>query len=449
MEFKDALLLPISVAFVLAIGFVARHFIYRNGEPYAYYFLPGLLVKILGAVLFCAVYRFYYPGGDTTVYYDHATILYNHFFENPARVWQIWTSAAGTETMQTAYLTEQMPFYGSENTYMVIRIAAFLGLFSGNSFWATSVFFAAISFTGAWAMYRVFTDWYPTLYRPMAYAVFAMPSVFFWGSGLMKDTIALGCLGWLLYALNQVFIKKKKLIISVVLVLLTIYLIGELKAYIAVGFAPAAVYWIISYNLGSLPENRLRAFVVIMGLVALGFYAYWFSDNLVALFLKFFGKFVEMAIGFQSWHGFLFEQQGQSGYSLGEMEFTPLGILSKFPAAVNVALFRPYLYESSSAMILITALESTFMMLFTLYVLLKVGILRTLRFAFGCPEIALCFIFALLFAFAVGFSSYNFGALARYKIPCLPFYAASLIMILHRHRLAKAETVAPITELLE
>jgi Fic family protein len=29
----------------------------------------------------------------------------------------------------------------------------------------------------------------------------------------------------------------------------------------------------------------------------------------------------------------------------------------------------------------------------------------------------------------VGFSTYNFGALARYKIPALPFYAMSLFVL--------------------
>jgi hypothetical protein len=39
-------------------------------------------------------------------------------------------------------------------------------------------------------------------------------------------------------------------------------------------------------------------------------------------------------------------------------------------------------------------------------------------------------IFSLIFAFAVGASSGNFGALSRYKIPCLPFYGAVLAILL-------------------
>ncbi len=434
MDVRDAILLPISVLVVLAIGFIVRHLLYRNNEPYARYFMGGLLLKVLGAVAFCAIYRFYYGGGDTTVYFEHASFLYNQFFEQPARVWEVWRASAGTVTMQTASITEKMPFYGNESTYMVIRIAAFIGFFTGNSFWVTSVLFAAISFTGAWAMYRVFVDWYPDLYRPFALAVFALPSVVFWGSGLLKDTIALGSLGWLLYGLHQIFIKKQNYIVSSILILISLYFIGMLKAYIIFGFAPAVVFWVVSHHLGYLREAKLRSFIVIICLVIIGNYIYWKGDSIQSLVDVLFAKFVKMSIGFQSWHGFLTEQRGQSGYSLGVMEFTPWGILKKFPASINVTLFRPYLFEARNPVSLITALESTFMLLFTLYVLVKTGIVRTFSIIFSRPEIAMCFIFVMLFGFAVGFSSYNFGALARYKIPCLPFYVAMLFMVLHQKK---------------
>jgi hypothetical protein len=56
------------------------------------------------------------------------------------------------------------------------------------------------------------------------------------------------------------------------------------------------------------------------------------------------------------------------------------------------------------------------------------------------PNIIFCLIFSLIFAFAVGISSYNFGALSRYKIPCLPFYAAFLFILLSN---GKTETKEP------
>jgi len=49
------------------------------------------------------------------------------------------------------------------------------------------------------------------------------------------------------------------------------------------------------------------------------------------------------------------------------------------------------------------------------------------------PTIQFCLIFSVIFAFAVGISSYNFGALSRYKIPCLPFYAVALVLIHYKN----------------
>jgi hypothetical protein len=45
------------------------------------------------------------------------------------------------------------------------------------------------------------------------------------------------------------------------------------------------------------------------------------------------------------------------------------------------------------------------------------------------PTVAFCLGFSLIFAFAVGVSTYNFGTLVRYKIPMLPFFIIALILV--------------------
>ena len=65
----------------------------------------------------------------------------------------------------------------------------------------------------------------------------------------------------------------------------------------------------------------------------------------------------------------------------------------------------------------------------TIYILIKVGVIRTFSIIGSTPIVLFCFIFALTFAFAVGISSYNFGTLVRYKIPLMPFYVAGLYIM--------------------
>src|SRR5204863_6631919 len=100
----------------------------------------------------------------------------------------------------------------------------------------------------------------------------------------------------------------------------------------------------------------------------------------------------------------------------------------------NVTLFRPYIWESKKIIVLISALEALLFLFITLKVLFTVGIVKVWRTISNDPAIQFCLVFSIIFAFAVGISSYNFGALSRYKIPCVPFYAMALILIYYKNR---------------
>jgi hypothetical protein len=122
-----------------------------------------------------------------------------------------------------------------------------------------------------------------------------------------------------------------------------------------------------------------------------------------------------------------------SGYDLGPIDFTPVGMLKKFPLAVNVSLFRPYIWETRKPIQMLNAIEAFMFMWITIKVLITVGPRRTWATIKSDPTIQFCLIFAIIFAFSVGISSGNFGALSRYRIPCLPFYAMAMMFIYYKH----------------
>jgi hypothetical protein len=108
-------------------------------------------------------------------------------------------------------------------------------------------------------------------------------------------------------------------------------------------------------------------------------------------------------------------------------------MISKFPQAVVVTLFRPFPWEAGKVIIALSAIEAFLFLFFTLKLIVtKKG--KVLSWTSKDPTLMFCLIFSLIFAFAVGISSYNFGALSRYKIPCLPFYAAFLTILLYRDK---------------
>ena len=136
----------------------------------------------------------------------------------------------------------------------------------------------------------------------------------------------------------------------------------------------------------------------------------------------------EKAEGFQSWHGSL----GGSSYDLGMTDFSTASLIKVFPLAVNVTLFRPYVFETHSAFQMIDALQSLFFLYFFLSTLYKT---KAAFFTTISQDamILFSFTFSIFYSFVTGFTSYNFGALDRYKIPALPFFMIAMVLINYRY----------------
>ena len=123
-----------------------------------------------------------------------------------------------------------------------------------------------------------------------------------------------------------------------------------------------------------------------------------------------------------------------SAYDLGAIDPSIGGMLKKFLPAVNVSLFRPYIWETNKPLQLINALEAMLFLWVTIKLIIVVGLKRIWKTINSDPTIQFCLIFTIIFAFAVGLSSGNFGTLSRYRIPCLPFFAITLFLIYYKNR---------------
>jgi hypothetical protein len=128
------------------------------------------------------------------------------------------------------------------------------------------------------------------------------------------------------------------------------------------------------------------------------------------------------------------EQYGYNFYSLGEFDGTLWNFFSKAPAAIAAGLFRPYMWEIRNPVMFLAAAENTAFMLLVLVILWKTGPVKMIKIIFDEPLVVFSLTFAIVFAFAVGISTANFGALVRLKIPLLPFITTGLFILYHKAR---------------
>lgn len=432
---KDYLLLPLYFLIIILIAKKKRDKNYPEGHPLRKYYLPGLCAKLIGALFIGLVYRYYYGGGDTSAYFYHAKVINSSFWENP-KIWlRLITSTATENNFQEAKYIDQMYWYGKDNAaYFICKIAAFFGILTFNSYLPTSLLFAFASFSGMWKLLKFFVSVQPGLVKPMAIACLFIPGVVIWGSGIFKDTITMAALGWLTYASYNGLIKGKNIFKNTLIIIISVYVIVVVKVYIILAFLPALLVWVVSKKTSTIKNSFTKMFArvlfysIVIGMLIIA--TDKFSQELGRYSLE---KITNTAEVTRNWISFSSGDDG-SKYDLGDFSPSLTGMLLKFPQAVNVTLFRPYLWEANKIIILLSAIESFIVLLFTLYVLLKTGIFNFVKKIFNNQEVQFCLIFTLIFAFAVGVSTFNFGSLVRYKIPCLPFYWAMLFIILYTRK---------------
>lgn len=433
ITFIDYLLLPFYMAAIFFIAYQIRERRYPVGHPWRKYFLPGLMIKIGGAIFISLIYRYYYGWGDTALYHWHAKLINSAFDESPTKWYNLlFRIPEWYEGAYAKYVTK-MDWYEAPAEYTVCTIVAILMIFTFNTFLPTAVILAAIAYSGIWALFRTFATKFPEHTKYIAIATLYIPSTIMWGSGIFKDTICMFSLGWMTYGAFRLLINRDFRFRTVAITIVAFLLLSTIKLYILIAFIPAIIFWILATYSHKI-RNTFARFMMTAGIAAvcaIGFIV------VMQKYSEVFGKYSLDRIAKTSYliSNYIQEQSGDQGsaYNLGDIQPTAGGMLSKFPAAVNVTLFRPYIWETRKIMQFVNAIEATLFMLLTIKVFVSIGFRRFWKAVAKDPTIQFCLIFTLIFAFAVGISSGNFGTLSRYRIPCLPFFSLVLILTYYKY----------------
>jgi hypothetical protein len=439
----DLVLTPLYLVALIFIAKRMRDKHYPEGHPLRPYYLPGLYVKFGGAIFIALIYQYYYGGGDTYNFFTQSKTI-NSALDESVELWIKLLFRVSPDNDPYIYkYSSQLYWYNDPNSYSVGAIGAVFGLFNGTTYIPIALLFAFFSFTGIWAMFKTFVSIYPKLHKPLAVAFLFIPSTVVWGSAMFKDTICMFGLGWLTYTVFRVFLEKDFSLKNLFLLIFSFFLIAIVKVYIILAFVPALSIWLLMNYSGRIRSKALRWSLNIVTISAClaGFIlvSETFSDKLGRYSLE---RLAATAKTTQNYINYVSETEGGSAYDLGEFEPTLSGMVSKFPQAVIVTLFRPFIWEASKPIMLLSALESFAFFLLFVYAFFKGGIVNKLRQTIADSNLIFFLIYFLIFAFAVGISTGNFGTLSRYKIPCMPFFAAYLVVLYYSYR---TQTVVKIS----
>ncbi|MCC6385521.1 MAG: hypothetical protein LC117_09395 [Bacteroidia bacterium] len=372
------------------------------------------LVKITAGFALAWIYSHWYTDrstADTFKYFDDSYYLYELFFKNKEMFFQF---LLGTTHYSEAYLTysdqlqtwwNQYTLYNDART--MVRLNAAIRFISGGYYAVHSVIFCFITFTGLTALCKALMGSLKHK-KLFVWLLFLFPSLTFWSSGVMKDGIIFIGTGFLLYLITRHLRNEihgilfglgmllfmgvtffSKLHIFLVLIPCLVALLPSIQHPVRAGFYFTAL------------ASAYLAILIILRLISP-------ATDLITFMAEKQHENIRVAL----------ELKAGSYFHIPELDGSILNFLINIPVGLFNAIVQPLPIKTHSPLVLISALENTFILLVILILVFKLISKRTNVFNYW-------FWFSLLFVVilfsVIGMMTPVAGALVRYKIQGLPF----------------------------
>lgn len=432
----DFILVPLL--FILFIYFGKASKSYKNmPEEMQKAYIKGLYIKLFATLAFCIIHIFFY-GGDTHMYFGEMLRLKEIAFQDIGGYLKILWKGYNSETYHyfdngTGHPMGSMK--GDVKTYFVPRILSPISFIGFNSFIVTSLLISRIVYMGIWRLFKVFYQEFPDKIKIIKWAILFTPSVLFWGSGILKDSICLAAIGFFTYAFYQALLQRKPSLSNIITLIASTFVIISIKPYIFVAILPGSLLWL---SFGTIKKIK-SIFIKILAFPLIILFSY-------LLFTFIFSSFDSQLGQYGSINTMLYKAKvtkddhtrsaaySENYYDVGELDGTLGGTLSKAPQSIVAGLYRPFIWEARNPFILMSGLENFVLLLITFWMFFKTGFFKIFKTIFNTPLLFFCLFFSIFFAFSVGLATANFGALVRLRTPMLPFF---VYLLLHLNSLGK------------
>ena len=433
LTYSDFFLVPIYLFLIIVVAILIKSKYIKKATEY-HFFIKGLIMKLFGVSAFTIVYVFYYGGGDTVSYYLGAKSISNLLFQDFEKGFAIlfnldsplnsWSSFNHESTYPPVYI------WRDEKTFAVCRLTVPLLILSSKSFIVSSFLTSCFSYIGIWKIYRLFNITYKDNSKALAYLILYLPTLIFWGGGIMKDSYVLGATCWISYNFYKIFIVRQNIFLNIVFIIFNLLIIVNIKAYVIISLIPGMLLWLNNAYLKQITNLAIKIFIFPLLFLTIGFLGFFAINNLSSLM----GVYGDVDSAIQ--HAQIIQddllredQYGDNNYNIGELDGSFSGLISVAPVAVFTALFRPLFWEIGSPTMVISVIENSILLVFSIILLVRISPFKLIAMLLKNPFLLYCFVFSLIFAFGVGIAGTNFGALVRYKTPLVPFFFSSIYIL--------------------
>lgn len=425
---------------LLAIAYAALLLYWMRRIPF-FARIPGLpmrwvaglfVLKILAGTAVWVVYTYVYTDrltADIFKYFDDSAVLYAALWDKPGDFFRMLFGIAN----DTSYLTER--YYLVMNTWIrefennvyndshtMIRFNAVLRLFSFGQYHVHTVFACFASTIGSVALYRAIHPLFLGFERALMAGIFLWPSMLFWASGVLKESLLVFGLG--LFLLGIIGNWPDRLAWRpMVAFMIGLFVMLVIKFYVLLCLIPGLLAWSWAQ---ARPGRPLMQTTIVH---ALGLIAVLLSGSLVRGY-----DILEMlTVKQRDFIGMANDVESGSLLIVPTLDGGLWSFIASAPHALFMTFLSPFLVLGTGPLAWMGAAENLLLLLVPFF---------AIRYArpwkdIDRPTLWFFLSFVLLLALLIGWTVPVVGALVRYRIPLLPFIAFIALLVVDPRKLPR------------
>lgn len=399
-------------------------------------FYALFILKVFLGVSLWAIYTFYYTDratADIYKYFDDSEVIFNTLKTNPIDYFKL-LFGIGNNTPAFDHYYSEMNYWARKvdssiynDSHTIIRFNALVRLFSFGYYNVHTVVICFLSLIGLTAIYKTFMNHLQDKKRELVFAVFLLPSVLFWGSGVLKEGLIFFALGLLIYYSGKLFSKK-----AILICIATALLLAFSKFYVWLAIFPSIALLVWS-NKSSTPPAFIKLVIIltVIGVVGLNIDSFTSIQNpLVTLSQKQY-EFNLLATGQLTDSNHNPIPTANSIIEINRLDPTFSSFLKNSPQALVNTFLRPFVWELKSPLMLLSGLETIFILFIFVISLLFIKPIKEIYWQF----VLFCTSFVFIQFLIIGETTPILGAIARYKTIALPFFIIAVLFILDKKKL--------------
>jgi hypothetical protein len=390
--------------------------IFQTESSLKKFFWPALIVKSIAGIGLGLLYVVHYKVGDTLLFFEDALKL-SQFAANDfgSYLHFLFTSDFLKD------LRVELTFMSDERALLMVKIVSVFNLVSFSNYWLVTFYLTLLSFLGAWSFVRQIHQLFPAVTASAVVAFLFFPSVVFWTSGLIKETIAMASLYFLSGIFLRIWFLKKVSLASWLTSLLAIALLWSLKYYFAGVFlaviTASLIYRFLSLRIPSLCTGVQRyvswSFILLLLIAGVTFlHPNFKSHKLLKVMVHNYEVFHEVS-------------RPEAVIEFENLQPTLSSIVIHSPEALFAGLFRPIFFDATNSLSILLSVENLVILLLTLFALPHIP--RIPRSNVAIILVAII-VYVILLAVFITLSTPNYGTLARYRVGYLPFFVFLILL---------------------